>query len=151
MLSQGLFRFSCCPASQEAGGAWEFGRGQRQDNWSKVAQGIFLIPYHMVSCWIIKLGRIGCWFPAHCSGTSWATVSRGGATVLFISWFIWSLTVIFSSFPALLNCLYPNLHILLFLSQLSPPSHWGGSKRTPVWCSPVCWVKPKQFGRGAQS
>ena len=57
-LSQGLFSFSCCPASEDSGGAQGAGRGQNQDSWPSVQRNV---PYHAASCWGIKPGGICQW------------------------------------------------------------------------------------------
>lgn len=64
MLSQGLFRFFLPARKLGLHNNLEGDKGRTTDPlWLK---GYFLF---FIICWTIKLGRVGCWFPAHCSGT----------------------------------------------------------------------------------
>lgn len=47
LQSQDIFRFSCIPASEEAGGARESWRLSRQGSWSQLTKGMF----HTIKCY----------------------------------------------------------------------------------------------------
>ena len=56
---QGLFGFSLCPASEQAGGAAGAGRGQTQDSWPKLAKGVFHTIWRHAKQYIGVAGRGG--------------------------------------------------------------------------------------------
>ena len=58
-LSQGLLSFSHCPASEEAGGSPGAGRGQNQESWPKLAQGMS----HTMWCHAEQLYGVLGWLP----------------------------------------------------------------------------------------
>jgi len=136
--SQGLFNFSYCPASKEAGDAQEAGKGYSQGSWPKLTKGIFRTIWR------------------HAEHINWGELSQGWRLLgdwLDISQRLWAIALcitcfVYSIFSPFLFC-----PIKLSLSQstsfaffpiLSPIAPGTGSEWKPVCCSAGGQAKPKQ-------
>ena len=99
------------------------------------------IPYHMASCWTIKLGID--WDSHTFFVTGWALVTGWWAVALWNVLCIFFYHYYYCSFlfcPIKVPLIQPRDFI--FFSQFSSPISLRGNKWMAVWCLAVCLVKP---------